>query len=58
VAATELDFLQRWLFTTTLTGEQWLMCLGLALVFPVVVEAEKAWRRRADQVRAVAAADA
>jgi P-type Ca2+ transporter type 2C len=58
VAATELDFLQRWLLTTTLTGEQWLICLGLALVFPVVVEAEKAWRRRADQVRAVVAAAA
>ena len=46
VAATELSFLQRWLLTTSLTGEQWLTCLGLALVFPVAVELEKAWRRR------------
>jgi Ca2+-transporting ATPase len=47
VLATEVQVLQRWLLTTALTGEQWLVCLGLALVFPLAVEAEKAWRRRA-----------
>jgi P-type Ca2+ transporter type 2C len=46
VVATEADLFQRWLLTTSLTGEQWLICLGLALVFPVVVEVEKVWRRR------------
>jgi P-type Ca2+ transporter type 2C len=47
VAATEIGFMQRWLYTTSLTGDQWLICLGLALVFPIAVEGEKAWRRRA-----------
>jgi Ca2+-transporting ATPase len=56
VAATELDFLQRWLLTTSLTGEQWLTCLGLALVFPVAVEVEKAWRRRTSSVAVPAVA--
>jgi Ca2+-transporting ATPase len=56
VAATEVGFLQRWLLTTSLTGEQWLTCLGLALVFPVVVEGEKAWRRRTHAAPAMAAA--
>ncbi len=46
VVATEAGFLQRWLLTTSLTGEQWLVCLALALAFPLAVEAEKAWRRR------------
>lgn len=45
VLSTEIDFLQHWLLTTELTGPQWLACLGLAAVFAVAVEAEKAWRR-------------
>ena len=44
--AIELPLLQRWLLTTTLTGEQWLAVLGLALVPALVAEADKAWRRR------------
>ncbi len=44
VLATELDFLQRALQTTSLTGGQWLACIGLALACPVVIEAHK-WLR-------------
>jgi P-type Ca2+ transporter type 2C len=58
LAATEIGFFQRWLHTTSLTGDQWLICLGLALVFPIGVEAEKAWHRRARPVPAPAAATA
>jgi Ca2+-transporting ATPase len=50
VVATEAGFLQRWLLTTSLSGPQWLVCLGLALVLPIVIEAEKAWRRRRTSV--------
>ncbi|SLB69706.1 Uncharacterised protein [Mycobacteroides abscessus subsp. abscessus] len=32
--------------TTSLTGAQWLVCLGWSLIIPVVVELEKAIRRR------------
>jgi Ca2+-transporting ATPase len=46
VLATELGFLQRGLMTTSLDGLQWLACLGLALILPVVVEADKWIRRR------------
>ena len=46
VLATELDFLQRGLLTQSLTGLQWLACLGLALIVPVVVELDKWIRRR------------
>ena len=46
VLAVELGFLQDLLMTTSLTGRQWLVCLGWALIVPVVVEAEKAIRRR------------
>ena len=46
VLATELDFLQRGLLTQSLTGLQWLACLGLALIVPVVVEIDKWIRRR------------
>jgi Ca2+-transporting ATPase len=45
VLATEIGFLQRWLDTVPLTGGQWLVCLGLALGFAVVVELDKAWQR-------------
>ena len=46
VAAVEIGFMQKILTTTSLTGGQWLVCLGLALVLPVVVEVHKAIRRR------------
>ena len=44
--ATDLPRLQSALLTTELTGAQWLACLGLALLLPVVVEASKWVRRR------------
>ncbi|MFF0814310.1 cation-translocating P-type ATPase [Rhodococcus sp. NPDC003318] len=46
VLAVELGFLQDLLMTTSLTGPQWLAGIGWALIIPVVVEAEKAVRRR------------
>jgi Ca2+-transporting ATPase len=45
VLATRLDFLQNSLLTQPLTGTQWLACIGLALLLPVVVEITK-WIRR------------
>ena len=44
--ATELPRLQSGLLTTSLTGTQWLACVGLALLLPVVVEVGKWIRRR------------
>ena len=41
VLATELDFLQGWLTTQSLSGPQWLACLGLALLLPIVAELDK-----------------
>jgi Ca2+-transporting ATPase len=46
VLATELPVMQSGLLTQSLTGPQWLACLGLALVLPIVVEADKWVRRR------------
>ena len=46
VLATELRFLQHGLLTQSLTGDQWLACIGLAMVLPVVVEVDKWIRRR------------
>ena len=46
ILATELPVLQRALMTQPLTGEQWLIVIGLALIGPVVVETDKAIRRR------------
>jgi P-type Ca2+ transporter type 2C len=46
VLSTELAFMQRGLLTQSLTGLQWLVCLGLALVLPIVVELDKWIRRR------------
>jgi Ca2+-transporting ATPase len=46
VLSTELDFMQRGLLTQALTGLQWLACLGLALLLPIVVELDKWIRRR------------
>ncbi|MGB4779419.1 cation-translocating P-type ATPase [Microbacterium sp.] len=48
IASVETGFLQRWLGTTSLTGSQWLVCVGLALLVPLVVELEKWNRRRAN----------
>ncbi len=46
VLGTELPGLQQGLLTTSLTGNQWLACFGLALLLPLVVEASKWLRRR------------
>ncbi|AOW93676.1 metal-transporting ATPase [Rhodococcus sp. WMMA185] len=46
VFAVEVGFLQDLLMTTSLTGDQWLACLGWSLIVPIAVEAEKALRRR------------
>jgi Ca2+-transporting ATPase len=46
VASTELEFLQRWLDTTPLSGEQWLVCIVASLLVVLVVEVDKAIRRR------------
>jgi magnesium-transporting ATPase (P-type) len=45
VLSTQFQFLQRWLLTTSLTAPQWGAVLGLALVMPLVVEADKLVRR-------------
>jgi Ca2+-transporting ATPase len=45
VFATQFQFLQRWLQTTTLTTNQWGAVLGLALVMPLIVEADKLVQR-------------
>ena len=44
--ATELPGLQKGLLTVSLTGRQWLACLGLAALLPLVVETGKWIRRR------------
>jgi Ca2+-transporting ATPase len=44
--ATELPGLQRGLLTASLTGKEWLACLGLAALLPVVIETGKWLRRR------------
>ena len=44
--ATELPGLQRGLLTVSLTGRQWLACLGLAALLPIVAETGKWIRRR------------
>lgn len=46
VFAVELGFLQDLLMTTSLTGGQWLACLGWSLLIPIAIEFEKAFRRR------------
>jgi P-type Ca2+ transporter type 2C len=46
ILSTEPEFLQNGLLTQSLTGLQWLACIGLALVMPLVVEVEKWIRRR------------
>ena len=54
VLATELPFMQRGLMTQSLTGSQWLVVIGLALIGPIVVEVDK-WIRRRRAPRLVAA---
>jgi len=44
--ATEWGLLQRFLMTQSLTGYEWLISIGLALVVLAVIETEKAIRRR------------
>ena len=39
--AVELNVLQRLLDTTSLTGDQWLVVLGLSLIAPAVVAVDK-----------------
>jgi Ca2+-transporting ATPase len=51
--ATELSRLQKALLTTSLTGSQWLACIGLALLLPLVVEGSKWIRRRRAPVAAL-----
>ena len=46
VLATELPGLQRGLLTTSLTGREWLACLGLAAALPLTIETGKWIRRR------------
>jgi len=45
VLGVELTFLQRILDTVSLTGSQWLAVLALSLAAPVLMSADKAWRR-------------
>ena len=56
VLATQLPGLQAGLLTTSLTGLQWLECVGLALLLPIVIEVSKLVRRR--HAGAVVVADA
>jgi Ca2+-transporting ATPase len=54
ILSTQFGFLQRWLLTTSLTAPQWGAVLGLALVMPLVVEADKFVQRlRARNTNAV-----
>ena len=46
VLATQLPSLQSGLLTQSLSGREWLACIGLALLLPVVVEGSKWIRRR------------
>ena len=55
VVAVEVGFMQRLIGTTSLSGDQWLTALGLALLVPVLIEIEK-WIRRARIARRTAVA--
>ena len=46
VLATQLPTLASGLLTQPLTGREWLACVGLALLLPVVIEANKWIQRR------------
>jgi len=54
VLATELGFLQKFLQTVSLTGEQWLVCIVVALSLIVVEEVRKALKIRAGDEPATA----
>jgi Ca2+-transporting ATPase len=54
--ATELPALQSGLLTEPLTGRQWLACIGLALLVPIVIEGSK-WLRRRNAPTAAAGLD-
>ena len=54
IVAVEWQFMQRLLLTTSLSGGEWLACIALGLVVPVVIELAK-WVRRL-RLPAVAAA--
>jgi Ca2+-transporting ATPase len=54
VLATELPMAQKGFMTQSLTGTQWLIVVGLSLIGPVVVEADKWIRRRRSPVAAPA----
>jgi Ca2+-transporting ATPase len=47
--ATELGFAQRFFNTTSLTGRQWLIAIGIALVFVLIEEVVKFFIRRASK---------
>ena len=47
VLATELPGFQSGLLTMSLTGHEWLACVGLAALLPLVIETSKFLRRRA-----------
>jgi Ca2+-transporting ATPase len=55
-AAVELPMLQRLLDTVSLTGRQWGLVLGLSLIMPVLVWADKAWQLHKQQSSRVGAA--
>jgi Ca2+-transporting ATPase len=44
--ATELGFIQRGLGTVSLSGDQWLLCIAVALVFLLIDEVVKFFMRR------------
>jgi len=56
--ATELGFLQNFLKTVSLTGEQWLVCIGVSLSLIVVEEAKKLLKIRTEDTSAAAAVTA
>lgn len=45
IACVELRFFQEFLPTVPLTGQEWVICIGLALLLPIVVELHKAFLR-------------
>jgi Ca2+-transporting ATPase len=47
VLATQLPVLQSGLLTQSLSGREWLACIGLALLLPLVIEGKKWLTRRA-----------
>ncbi len=58
VLATELGILQNVLGMTSLTGEQWLVCIGVALSLIVVEEVKKLLKVKTENEPAVALAPA